>query len=69
MKEYVGGYSDWLRQKTALVAEAKGDPVTKRRAAEPERAAVSETGWYVVIVTSTADRDRRRCRAWLQASL
>jgi ATP-binding cassette subfamily F protein uup len=39
VKEYVGGYSDWLRQKTALVAEAKGEPVAKRRAAEPERAA------------------------------
>ena len=39
VKEYVGGYSDWLRQKATLVAEAKGEPVAKRRAAEPERAA------------------------------
>ena len=39
LKEYVGGYSDWLRQKTALAAEAKGEPVAKRRAAESERAA------------------------------
>ena len=71
--EYVGGYTDWVRQRTPIVAPA---PVTKRppgpvkapRAPKPRRLTTKERGELASLPDDIDARERERERTYLSLS-